>query len=197
MTTSHHTLDASTWVDRFGSELFRYAVQRLRNDSDAEDVVQETFLTAWRTRDSYRGDISERNWLYTILKSRIIDSVRRRATRQSFFVEDSSDGDSPFREDGHWHHEPTATAWLERSPEAMDDAERAEFHEIFDRCLQALPEQQRLIFTARELDGLETDEICQIFGITASNLWVVLHRARLRLRDCLNTHWFELPREHR
>lgn len=197
MSASHHTLDAATWVDRFGNELFRYAVQRLRNEGDAEDVVQETFLTAWRTRESFRGDVSERNWLYTILKSRIIDSVRRRATRQSFFVEEAADSELSFREDGHWVHEPAATAWLERSPQAMDDAERAEFYQIFDRCLQQLPEQQRLVFVAREIDGLETDEICQLLNVTASNLWVILHRARLRLQHCLTTHWFEQSREHR
>lgn len=193
MSAQPHTLDPSTWIERYGNELFRYAIQRLRNEEDAEDVVQDTFLTAWRTRNSYRGDLSERNWLYTILKSRMIDLIRRRATRQNVFVEQGEIEDDTFREDGHWAQEAPSSAW---TSDSLDVAERADFQEIFDRCLRQLPEQQRLIFVAREIDGLETEEICQLFNVSASNLWVILHRARLRLRECLKTHWFEGQQEN-
>jgi len=182
-----HTLDPSTWVDRYSRELFRFAVQRLRNEDDAEDVVQETFLTAWRTRKNFRGDLSERNWLYMILKSRIIDSVRKRQTRQKTFTDVEDVGEDTFREDGHWAPEYRAQQW---PPEAMDHIERLEFQEVFDRCLGGLTDRSRLIFLAKEVDGLEAEEICQEFDITASNLWVILHRARLKLRECLQKNWF-------
>ena len=187
MAADSHTLEPSTWVDRYSRELFRFAVQRLRNEDDAEDVVQETFLTAWRTRDSFRGDLSERNWLYMILKSRIIDLVRKRQTRQKTFTDVEDVGEDTFREDGHWAPEYRAQQW---PPDSMDHVERLEFQEVFDRCLGGLNERSRLIFLAKEVDGFEADEICQEFDITPSNLWVILHRARLKLRECLQKNWF-------
>ncbi len=182
------TLTPDTWVDRFGTELYRYAMQRLRNAEDAEDVVQETFVTAWRNRETFRGEQSERNWLYTILKTRIIDHVRRRQTMQKAIVEVDPDAgalDELFTPGGHWR--PAITAWPE---DASQQVERAEFQEIFAKCLGQLTENQRLAFIAKEVDGDEAEQICQDLGITTSNLWVMLHRARIRLRVCLEHHWF-------
>jgi RNA polymerase sigma-70 factor (TIGR02943 family) len=186
------TLEPTTWVARYSRELFRYAVQRLRNEDDSEDVVQETFLTAWRTRENFRGDLSERNWLYMILKSRIIDLVRKRQTRQKNFADVENVGEDTFAADGHWSAEQRANQW---PPDAMDHLERVEFQEIFNSCLDDLNDRQRLIFMAKEIDGLEADEICQEFDITTSNLWVILHRARLKLRGCLEKKWFDSSRE--
>ena len=180
------TLDPATWVSRFANELYRYAIQRLRSDADAEDVVQETFLTAWRTRDTYRGDLSERNWLYLILKSRIIDLVRRKQVQQRTFVESAEVGEDHFEENGHWKAS-VMTPWTHGS---FDEIDKIEFQEVFDRCLGNLNERQRLAFLAREVEGQEADEICKELDITPSNLWVTLHRARLKLRDCLQKNWF-------
>jgi len=185
----HHdtVLEPTEWVERYSRELFRFAMQRLRNEDDAEDVVQETFLTAWRTREAFRGDLSERNWLYMILKSRIIDLVRRRQTRQRTFTDVEDLGEDNFREDGHWAPEYRARPW---PADAMSDVDRQDFQEVFDLCLGNLNERQRLIFLAKEVDGFEAEEICQEFDITPSNLWVILHRARLKLRGCLEKNWF-------
>lgn len=191
-TSGNHSLNPSTWVRQYSKELYRFAYQRLRNEHDAEDVVQETFLTAWRTRDNFRGDLSERNWLYMILKSRIIDLVRKRQTKQKAFVETTDAGEDIFQEDGHWKQESRATAW---PTDSMDHVEKLEFQEIFDKCLAGLSDRHRLIFVAKEVEGQEAEEVCQEFDITASNLWVMLHRSRLKLRGCLEKHWFGLQSE--
>jgi RNA polymerase sigma-70 factor (TIGR02943 family) len=182
-------IDPSTWIQRYSRELYRYAIQRLRNEADAEDVVQEAFLTAWRTRESFRGDLSERNWLYMILKSRIIDHVRRRQTQQRVFVDSPEVGEDYFDESGHWNR-----AYLKPSfnSDAFDQIDSIEFQEVFSLCLDKLNERHRLIFIAKEVDGEEAEDICKEFDITPSNLWVMLHRARLKLRDCLQKNWFDV-----
>ena len=185
-------MDPNVWVKKYSRELYRYAVQRLRNEHDAEDVVQETFLTAWRTRKNFRGDLSERNWLYMILKSRIIDLVRKRQTKQKTFVETEDAGEDMFTEGGGWKKDSAPTPW---PTDALDHAEKLEFQEIFSMCLDGLNERQRLVFISKEVTGNESDEVCQEFDITTSNLWVILHRARLHLRGCLEEHWFGVKPE--
>ena len=182
-------IDPSQWVQKYSKELYRFAYQRLRNETDAEDVVQEAFLTAWRTRENFRGDLSERNWLYMILKSRIIDLVRKRQTQQKAFVDAPDVGEDIFTEEGHWNRNLFTVKWPE---DAMDHAEKLEFQEVFDRCLGGLNERHRLAFIAKEVEGQEAEEICKEMGITTSNLWVMLHRARLKLRDCLQKNWFDV-----
>jgi len=180
-------IDPSTWVERYSKELYRYAFQRLRNEADSEDVVQETFLTAWRTHESFRGDLSERNWLYMILKSRIIDLVRKRQTQQKNFVEAPDVGEDLFDETGHWNR-----SYMRPWPtDGFSDIDRVEFQEVFDLCLGNLSERHRLVFIAKEVEGQEADDICKELDISPSNLWVMLHRARLKLRDCLQKNWFD------
>lgn len=127
-----------------------------------------------------------------ILKSRIIDLVRKRQTRQKAFVETADAGEDIFREDGHWNVESAPTAW---PADSMDHVEKLEFQEIFDMCLAGLSDRHRLIFVAKEVEGLEADEVCQEFDLTPSNLWVMLHRSRVKLRGCLEKHWFGLESE--
>lgn len=180
-----HTLQPESWIDTYGKELYRYAMQRLRNTEDAEDVVQEAFLTAWRTRDSYRGDISERNWLYLIVRSRIIDLVRKRRDTVSIINEESQEEISFFDAAGHWLPGQAPKPWTQ-SP--SDGIETQEFNSILQECLDKLPPVQKSVFVLTYLEDEDSEVIRQELDITASNMWVLLHRARLKLRKCLDVH---------
>jgi RNA polymerase sigma-70 factor (ECF subfamily) len=185
--------DPAAWVDRHGNYLFRYAVLRLRDGTAAEDIVQETLLSALQSYRNFQGRGSERTWLTGILKHKIIDHFRRvsRETPVSQMVEESFDHEELFRTEGQWedHFDP------ERAPVdwRADPAEllrESEFWEVFGRCLSPLPARIASAFTLREVDGHTSEEICEILSITASNLWVMLYRARTHLRRCLELNWF-------
>ncbi len=179
-------VDPSEWVDRYGDYLFRYAMLRLRDRSRAEDVVQETFLAALEGRDSFSGDSSEGTWLVAILKHKIADHFRRQAREARLPDEEppESPGDGPFDARGHWTTGPRE--W------AADPAEllhQKKFLEQLSKCLAGLSPKLAIAFTLREIDGADTEEICKVLGVTETNLWVILHRARGRLRECLETRW--------
>ena len=187
--------DTDTWLDRHGDALYRYALVRVRDSDIAEDMVQETLLAALRARDSYAGQASERTWLVAILKNKIIDHFRRAARETPMpdppepddTVEAFFEGETP----GHWTEAPATWG---RPDTAL---EQTEFWRAFRDCLANLPERQARVFALTELDELSTPELCKALDITASNAWVLLHRARLRLRDCLERSWFGLPAERR
>jgi RNA polymerase sigma-70 factor (ECF subfamily) len=178
--------DPATWVDRHGDALFRFAVTRLRDRELAEDVVQETFLAALKARDRFTGASSERTWLVAILKNKVVDRIRkagRERPAQDIAADDEITAD--LFERGYWRTRPRA--WPR-------EAESREFREALDGCLQSLPDRLGLAFRLREADGLETEEICNILDVTATNLATLLYRARARLRRCLETTWGETDR---
>lgn len=179
------SLNADQWVDRHGDTLFRYALSRLRDSEAAEEVVQETFVAAWGARDQYSGQGSEGAWLLGICKRKVIDHVRRR-NRPDAAAGDDSGGDpsaSLFDSKGNWRVDPRIA---KGRPEAT--LEREEFWQALRGCLDGLPQRQSAVFTLREVDEMSSPEICKELGITSSNLWVLLHRARLFLTRCMKAH---------
>lgn len=181
-----HKLDPDSWVQRYGNELYRFAFQRVRNAEESADVVQETFLAAWKARDGYRGEISERNWLFTILKRKIIDLYRKRKDTVSLSSDDAAFEGTLFDEAGHW----LGTSAPQWSKDTLTEVERKEFHEILGRCLDAMPPSQRSAFVLRYIDEDSAEQICQHLNLTTSTYWVVLHRARHRMRGCMERKWF-------
>lgn len=175
-------------LERHRPYLLRFALVQLRDRSGAEDAVQETLLAAIQGASRFAGESSLRTWLVGILKHKIIDSIRKTAREQP--VESHPDGDAVeveafFAEDGHFAEAPEEWASPDRA------LEQRRFFEALERCLQALPGNTRSAFTMRELMGLETEEICKELGVSTSNCWVMLHRARLSLRACLERSWFQ------
>lgn len=172
--------------------LFRYAIAQLRESDAAEEVVQETLLAAFEASGGFQGKSSLRTWLTSILKHKIIDAKRREAKSPIVDVaaalnaeEDIEDFDALFfQADGHWHEPPPA--WT--SPE--QSFENGQFWEAFDECMDNLPEMTARAFYLREIGGLDTDDICKELGISSSNCWVMLYRARMGLRECLERRWF-------
>lgn len=181
-----------TWVDQHGDYLFSYALLRLRNRELAEEIVQETFLAALKSYKNFAQQSSERTWLVGILKHKIVDHFRRNhRERPVADFELSVDDDEAFRNSGewvdHWTSEGAPKAW---SDDPSQLVEQKEFWEIFNRCLSQLPPRLAEAFALREIDGLDSDEVCEILNITPNNLWVMLHRARALLRRGLETNWF-------
>ncbi len=183
--TSSGTVDPATWVDLHGDTLYRYALSRLRNPDTAEEVVQETFVAALHSLAQYSGKGAEGAWLLGILKRKIVDCVRRRNRPDSApGTEMGADASETFFDDkGNWRFDPRVA---KMRPDA--GLERDEFWETFRGCLKGLPLRQADVFSLREMEELSTDDICKKLQITASNLWVLLHRARLRLMRCMKAH---------
>jgi len=185
------------WLENHGDMLYRTALKRVSDPALAEDLVQETLLAAWQARDSYAGKSSERTWLVAILKRKIIDHFRR-SWRQVHLQEGtelddlSEDFVATGEKAGHWRLERGPADWG-RSPEAL--LQNHQIREALGHCIDKLPKSLSTIFVVREIDGMTTEEICKEFSMSPSNLWVILHRARTRLRRCLETNWFQSSRK--
>ena len=174
-------------LERQRPYLLRFALLRLRDKSAAEDAVQEALLAAIQGAERFAGQSSVRTWLVGILKHKIIDNLRKSSRERSADSADDAgveDLEGFFASDGHFAEPPGE--W--ESPEKALEERR--FFEALERCLQGLPKNVARAFILRELMGLGTDEICKELGISASNCWVMLYRARLNLRACLERTWF-------
>ena len=183
--------DFSRDLDPHRNYLLRVARMQLRDEALAEDVVQETLLAAL-SGSGFSGKSSLRTWLTGILKHKVVDAIRkkqREPTVASAFGDiememDIEDLDGMFKENGAWDARPADWG----NPEAALD--RRQFFEMMDFCLEKLPPNTARAFMLREVMELETDEICKELTITANNLWVILYRARMSLRQCLEQNWF-------
>lgn len=182
-----------TWLERHGDYLYRFAVARVRRPDAAEDLVQETLLAAWKARDRYDTQASERTWLTAILKRKAIDWLRRQVREQSRTDAPATDrfADDLFDRRGEWR---TAPGRWER--DAVEPLDREAFWATFHGCLDKLPERLHAAFALRYLDETASEELCRELSLTPANLWVTLHRARLRMWRCLSVNWFgEEPRD--
>lgn len=180
-------INSDAWVDRYGDALFQFAAARVGDREIAEDLVQETFLAAVRSLDRFKGHSSEKTWLYAILKYKIVDHFRKNKSKASG-QEISFDADgieTLFNAKGAWRIRPEH--WSENPGRVH---ETKEFIDHFYKCLADLPERNADAFVYREIDGLSTEEICEILGISSNNCWVMLYRARMLLRRCLELAGF-------
>ncbi|MFY9329249.1 MAG: sigma-70 family RNA polymerase sigma factor [Georgfuchsia sp.] len=168
--------------------LLRFARLQLRDEAAAEDAVQECLLAALTGEQQFAGKSSLRTWLTAILRNKIVDQIRRRAREPSLQAIDDDgeerDFDALFRADGHWA-EPLSD-W----GDPQRTLENKRFYDVFEACVEILPAKTARVFMMREFLGLETDEICKELAISTTNCWVVLYRARMRLRECLQLKWF-------
>jgi RNA polymerase sigma-70 factor (TIGR02943 family) len=185
--------DFARQIEALRPQLLRYARSQLRNDAWAEDAVSDTLLAALEKPQSFAGQSQLKTWLVGILKHKVIDQLRRH-TREATILSDEDETDIDqllFDANGHWREMPAT--WS--SPEASLD--QRQFFEVLEACMEKLPATQGRVFMMREWLELGTDEICKELQITTTNLWVLLHRARLRLRECLERNWFDPATEKR
>jgi RNA polymerase sigma-70 factor (ECF subfamily) len=179
--------DFESELSRLRPTLMRFAVLQLRDEQSAEDVVQDTMLAALQGRESFSGRAQLKTWLTSILKNKIVDRIRQRSREAPLPELDEEVGDefdSLFVPNGHWQEKPTAWG----NPEAS--LQQSRFYDVMELCMKALPENLCRVFTMREILEMETEEICKELKISTSNCWVVLYRARMRLRECLQLRWF-------
>jgi RNA polymerase sigma-70 factor (TIGR02943 family) len=173
------------WVNRYADALYTYTYVRVNDTGMAEDIVQETFLSAWKNRDSYKGEASEKNWLFSICKNKIIDHYRKKAQLMARPGEvDASD--AFFNEEDHWTSEAGPRNW---GIEDQHSIEKKEFYSILELCKSKLQELQQSVFVLKFMEGQDSVAICKVLNITASNYWVLIHRAKLQLRNCLHKNW--------
>jgi len=179
--------DLRTEIEEQRAYLLRFARLQLRNPEAAEDVVQEALAAALAAEAGFRGQSNVRTWLTGILKHKIVDAIRRssRELASGAFDDDPEIGDLgyQFQENGHWAERPGA--WAE--PDSA--LERKQFLAALEQCLERLPARTAQAFLMREHLGLDTAEICKELGVTATHCWVLLYRARMALRQCLEANW--------
>jgi len=187
------SLDPSDWLREYGDYLYRYALVRVRDVAAAEDLLQETLLAAMGSYQTNEGRSSERTWLVGIMRHKVVDYFRRLARTPEFHLslEEENDLDwfeteGPWR--GHWREDQAPVNW---PVDAVKVLESREFWEIVNRCLKRLSPKMAVAFTLREIDGLSSEEICEILNLTPNNLWVILHRSRAKLRHFLEAEWFQ------
>lgn len=175
------------WLARYGDELYRFALGRVGGEAEqAEELVQDTFLSALDALPSFRGQASERTWLFVILKRKIIDFYRRRARHPEVSLaavtpDGPTEADFFRPDDGHWRAAQYPESWLT----ADGPVQQQELAQALRECQRRLPAQHAAVFALRFIEELSAEEICQELGLSASNYWVIVHRAKLQLRRCL------------
>jgi RNA polymerase sigma-70 factor (ECF subfamily) len=179
----------SNWVHEYTEELYRFAYRKISNPQDAEDVVQNTFLSAYQAYASFDGKSSPKTWLFAILKNKVVDHYRLQHRRQEI----SGDlifhsGDPFFDESGSWRPGKNPLDWHAEPEHLLDNPD---FQHILNICKQQLPERWVTILNYKYLDGKDAPEICQELGMSPSNYWQTIHRAKLQLRACLEKNWFK------
>jgi RNA polymerase sigma-70 factor, ECF subfamily len=179
-------------IASFYTDMLRFAKLQLRDAGVAEDVVQEAIAAALAGRQCFSGDASLKTWIFSILRHKIIDVIRRnkREIRFSDLLEEGEELDvaieKQFEESGQWTQESRPNSWGD--PE--DSLHQEQFWAVFKACLDHLPESSARIFTMREVLDFDVDEICSKLGMSANNCYVVLYRSRMKLRQCLEQEWF-------
>src|SRR5579883_155631 len=192
-------IDPERWLDEYGDVLFGFAMLRVRDRAIAQDLVQETFLAALKAKQSFAGRSTERSWLFGILRNKLVDYYRLQS-RETAFLEP---GSSVPEEEGLFHSGgPGKDGWILRvAPsawEAPDDTlMNKEFQVVFQECVSGLPDKVAQVLLRREVDDVSSEEVCQEFDITPNNVWVMLHRARMAIRRCLEVNWFGRSRERK
>ncbi|MGJ8761256.1 MULTISPECIES: sigma-70 family RNA polymerase sigma factor [unclassified Polaribacter] len=186
MTEEQVVLNTDKWIDNYADYMYNYAVVRVNNSDLAKDLVQDTFFAGLKSAKNFQGKSTERTWLISILKRKIIDYYRKinskkgqAEVRMNFY----DDGEN----EGNWLEERVPQSWDNQSEKTI---ENEELKSQLDSCIDALPEKYAMVFRMKTIQEFETEEICKELDITASNLWVIIHRARTQLRKCMEDNWF-------
>ena len=188
MAEQKSTLNTSKWIDNYADYLFNYAVTRVNNSDLAKDLVQDTFFAGLKSAKNFQGKSTERTWLVSILKRKVIGHYRKI---------DSKKGQAEVRMNFYEHGENEGNWIEERVPQNWDNKteksiENEELKAQLETCIGFLPEKYEMVFRMKTIQGFETEEICKELEITSSNLWVIIHRARTQLRKCMEDNWFNI-----
>ena len=180
-----HQINPNKWIDLYSDYLFNYTISRVSDREIAQDLVQDTFLAALKSMKNFKGEASERTWLISILKRKIIDHYRKINSKKGKAEVRITYNDS--ESEGDWLEERVADPF---DKTAEDTLQNTELGDAIHNCLEKLPQKQADVFKMKTILGYETEVICNELNITASNLWVIIHRARTAMADCLKQNWF-------
>ncbi len=169
-------------INQYTAPLFNRAKYLLSSTEDAEDLVQEVFITAFNSYDKFEGRSALKSWLFGILNHKIADYYRQKYKNFS-----SISLDQYFNEEGSWKKEILLKDWNIDEISLINDPD---FKPIFDDCIEKLPEKWKIPFKMYYLEEKKTEFVSQEIGITATNIWKILQRGRLQLKDCLELNWF-------
>lgn len=174
-----------TWVNQYTDALYSWAFHKVSDNELAKDLVQDTFLAAAGKMDSFKGDSSPKTWLLSILNHKIIDHYRKKI-HQPVSLENQSFS-TFFDTDGSWQNVRRPTDWqLDDEKQLLDDDE---FQAVLRQCMDALPQKWNAAIQLKYLTEKNGEDICQELGITTSNFWQIIHRAKVQLRDCVEKNW--------
>ncbi len=180
--------DPATWVDAHDDRLFSYALSRIRDERAAEDLVQEALITAFQARDKFAGQSAELTWMIGILRNKIFEHLRRQSREASLSLDKDGEHEELNFENGrHWKPEFEPRDW---GLEPQRSAESAEFAIALRNCLDALTPSVSRAFVLREMEGVESGRCAEVMGVPPNHLAVLLYRARMRLRRCLEKNHF-------
>ena len=181
-------------MDEIYQAMFSFAYNELNHEQHAKDVVQDTLVNALKYADSFQGKSAFKTWVFAILKNKIADFIRQ--NKHYVTISEMSENDDDeflsmlFDDIGRWQHGSSPNGFDNCWTSPHETAENDEFWQVLELCLQNLPKEQAQVFLMKEYIELGSDEICQNLNITRQNLYVLLHRARLRLQMCLSVKWF-------
>ncbi|MEP3838003.1 MAG: sigma-70 family RNA polymerase sigma factor [Algibacter sp.] len=181
----NHQIDPNKWIDLYSDYLFNYTISRVSDREKAQDLVQDTFLAGLKSMKNFKGEASERTWLISILKRKIIDHYRKINSNKGKAEVRINYNDS--ESEGDWLEERVADPF---DKTAEDSLQNNELGDAIHNCLSKLPTKQSEVFKMKTILGYETEVICNELNISASNLWVIIHRARTALAECLKENWF-------
>ncbi len=191
MTIANLLID-ERYLGEIRRDMIKFAHLQLRDEAQAEDVVQEALIAALDNTKEFAGRSALKTWVFAILKNKIVDLIRQQSKTinvSAFSAEEESldqTFESLFKANAHWTPEARPSNWGD--PEEALRQQR--FWDVFDACLKHLPENTARVFMMREFLEFETNEVCQELSLTTSNCNVILHRARNGLRRCLEANWF-------
>jgi len=183
-------LHPENWINLYADYLLNYAYFRVRDRALAEDLIQDTFISALKSQHTYNGTANEKTWLTAILKNKIIDYYRSKLNKYSKLTDsiDNNTNNDFFdsKTDFHWMKGKQPNEWntTERQLESN------EFNTALSDCMQKMPEKLSAVFSLKYIDDEQTEVICKELNISSSNYWVMIHRAKLQLRECLEKNWF-------
>lgn len=182
----HVFIDPRQWVTNYADYLYNYALNRIADMEEARDLVQETFLAGLENMNQFENRSSEKTWLTGILKHKIIDVYRKRSSLKNIPAAEKDQPDFFEAETGHWNEDQVPAVFGIEQPGTV---ENKEFHGILLKCIQKLPPLWMSVFTMKHMDDEKSDTICSALKVSASNFWVIIHRAKLNLRACLQKNW--------
>jgi len=186
MMSTGETIDLNDLVEKYTDDLYSWASYKVSDNELAKDLVQETFLAVAQNIKTFKGNSTSKTWLFAILNNKITDYYRKKVNQTVSIDHQLFSG--LFDEEGSWNREKRPKDWHEDEKNLLDDPE---FLHILESCLNKLPEQWNNAVKLKYLLSKKGEEICQELGISPTNYWQIVHRAKLQLRDCIESNWFK------